>query len=216
MNKWLSKNEVEGIRIMSKWDENKEQKEENLFDTAYRLFIDKGFQQTTISDIVQKAGVAKGTFYLYFKDKYDIRDRIIIKKTYALISEAIEELEKDGVESFEAQLLFIVDYIVDYLDANQALLNFMHRDLILGIYKNAFSKMIRQNSEMTLMDLFVEGAKNNHYVMEKPEYVFCMILELISTVAFSSIVLKEPGEIETVKPYLRQSILGIINVYKVS
>ena len=39
--------------------------------TAFELFTTKGLTKTTISDIVDQAGVAKGTFYLYFKDKYD-------------------------------------------------------------------------------------------------------------------------------------------------
>ena len=38
-------------------------------------FTSKGIQKTSISDIVEDAGVAKGTFYLYFKDKYDIRNK---------------------------------------------------------------------------------------------------------------------------------------------
>ena len=40
----------------------------------------KGLAKTTISDIVENAGVAKGTFYLYFKDKYDIRNKLISHK----------------------------------------------------------------------------------------------------------------------------------------
>ena len=41
-------------------------------DAGYDLFITKGINNTVIDDIVKKAGVAKGTFYLYFKDKYDL------------------------------------------------------------------------------------------------------------------------------------------------
>lgn len=48
----------------------KQKKKDALFNTAFELFTTKGTNQTTISDIVNKAGVAKGTFYLYFKDKY--------------------------------------------------------------------------------------------------------------------------------------------------
>ena len=48
-----------------------------LARTAFDLFRDKGFAKTTISDIVSDAGLAKGTFYLYFKDKYDLRDKLI-------------------------------------------------------------------------------------------------------------------------------------------
>lgn len=58
---------------MRKVDHNKQQKRESLLDSAFSLFIDNGFNKTSIADIVKNAGVAKGTFYLYFKDKYDIR-----------------------------------------------------------------------------------------------------------------------------------------------
>ena len=48
-----------------------------LFQSAYDLFLNQGIEKTSISDIAKKAGVAKGTFYLYFADKYEIRDRLI-------------------------------------------------------------------------------------------------------------------------------------------
>ena len=47
---------------MSKVDDNKKQKESTLLETAFHLFTGKGFAKTTISDIVQQAGLAKGTF----------------------------------------------------------------------------------------------------------------------------------------------------------
>ena len=60
---------------MGKVDENKHQKMDALFQSAYDLFLNQGIEKTSISDIAKKAGVAKGTFYLYFADKYEIRDR---------------------------------------------------------------------------------------------------------------------------------------------
>ena len=65
---------------MGKIDNNKQMKRESLLDSAFSLFIDNGFNKTSISDIVNNAGVAKGTFYLYFKDKYDIRNHLIAHK----------------------------------------------------------------------------------------------------------------------------------------
>ena len=53
---------------MGKLESNKKKKEDALYNTAFELFTTKGTNKTTISDIVEKAGVAKGTFYLYFKD----------------------------------------------------------------------------------------------------------------------------------------------------
>ena len=52
---------------MGKVDINKKIKENSLLKTAFEFFTTKGFSKTSITDIVSKAGVAKGTFYLYFK-----------------------------------------------------------------------------------------------------------------------------------------------------
>jgi AcrR family transcriptional regulator len=49
-----------------------EDKQKLLVDAAVDLFYEKGFQKTRISDIVGRAGVAQGTFYLYFKSKDDV------------------------------------------------------------------------------------------------------------------------------------------------
>ena len=52
---------------MGKLDTNKKVKEDSLLNTAFSLFTTKGVSKTSISDIVNNAGVAKGTFYLYKK-----------------------------------------------------------------------------------------------------------------------------------------------------
>lgn len=40
-----------------------------LIATAKRLFLERGYSQTSVASIVREAGVAQGTFYLYFKSK---------------------------------------------------------------------------------------------------------------------------------------------------
>ena len=62
-------------------EEQKNKKESRLLDTAFQLFTQKGIKDTSIQDIVDNANVAKGTFYLYFKDKYDIQNKLIEKKS---------------------------------------------------------------------------------------------------------------------------------------
>ena len=64
---------------------NKLKKRTSLMEAAFELFTEEGFQNTTISEIARKAGIGKGTFYFYFEDKYDIRNRIIISKSYEIL-----------------------------------------------------------------------------------------------------------------------------------
>lgn len=52
---------------MGKIELNKLQKQTSLLNTAYELFTTKGVNKTSIAEISKAAGIAKGTFYLYFK-----------------------------------------------------------------------------------------------------------------------------------------------------
>lgn len=49
--------------------ERAQQKRDALIESGKRLFIEKGYAQTTAKDIATDAGVAIGTFYRYFSDK---------------------------------------------------------------------------------------------------------------------------------------------------
>ena len=51
---------------MGKLETNKQQKLTSLLNTAFNLFTTQGVAKTSIAEISQKAGIAKGTFYLYF------------------------------------------------------------------------------------------------------------------------------------------------------
>lgn len=50
-----------------------------LLDAAEHLFTTKGYQNTSIADIVRQVQVAKGTFYYYFKSKEEILDEVLLR-----------------------------------------------------------------------------------------------------------------------------------------
>ncbi len=55
-----------------KRDENRKRRTKALCDAALALFLEQGIMGTTIDDIVQRAGVAKGSFYRYYNDKTEL------------------------------------------------------------------------------------------------------------------------------------------------
>ena len=63
---------------------------QKLINSAVKLFSQKGYFNTKVSDIVKDAGVAQGTFYLYFKSKEDIFLEIV----YLIVSQIETLLEK--------------------------------------------------------------------------------------------------------------------------
>ncbi len=48
------------------------QTRENLLDAASRIFVEQGFQKTTITQIIKQADTGYGTAYVHFKNKDDI------------------------------------------------------------------------------------------------------------------------------------------------
>ena len=57
---------------MTKRQENAQETRRKLYDTACSLIEEKGFANVSVEDITSACGVAKGTFYVYFKRKEDI------------------------------------------------------------------------------------------------------------------------------------------------
>ena len=140
---------------MGKVDINKKQKKNALLQTAFDLFRDKGFAKTTISDIVSDAGLAKGTFYLYFKDKYDLRDKLIAHKAGQLFADAHHALLDQKFNSFEDQIIAVADYIIGRLNDDHGLLTFISKNLSWGIFKTAFENTLRQMSLYSFMIIYL-------------------------------------------------------------
>jgi AcrR family transcriptional regulator len=67
---------------------NPEERRNEILDTAERLFSTKGYGKTTIIDILDEVGIAKGTFYYYFKSKEDVMDAIIMRIVLADVAAA--------------------------------------------------------------------------------------------------------------------------------
>lgn len=195
---------------MGKVDENKQLKLEALYKSAYDLFLTQGIAKTSIHDIVQKAGVAKGTFYLYFKDKYEIRDRLIAKTAGRLFMKAYEEARGANIPAFEDKIIFIVDYVLDEMAQNTPILQFISKNLSWGIFRQAITKNDVE-TDIDIMAFFRRMVKENPKVkLEAPETMLFMIIELASSTSYSTILENDPVSYEEFKPYLNNGIRAII------
>lgn len=209
---------------MGKLESNKKKKEDALYNTAFELFTTKGTNKTTISDIVEKAGVAKGTFYLYFKDKYDIRNKLVSHEASKLFKNAVSALELHIKEqqindhsftiTFTEEIIFIADHIINVLNTNQILLTFISKNLSWGIFKEALTTNVADD-DINFKDIYYEMLEDSGLNLNEPEIMLFMIVELISSTCYSSILYKEPADIDRLKPYLYKAIKAIINEHTI-
>lgn len=195
---------------MGKVETNKKIKENSLLKTAFEFFTTKGFSKTSITDIVNKAGVAKGTFYLYFKDKYDIRNKLVAHQSSQIFSKALTELDdKLDSLSFEDRIIAIVDNIINQLNENQILLNFISKNLSWGIFKTAITTPA-SDDDINFMDVYNQMLSEAPYKIKNPEIMMFMIIELVSSTCYSAILYKEPCSLDELKPHLYNTIKAII------
>lgn len=195
---------------MGKIDNKKKQKKDALLSTAFDLFLSKGIDKTSIADIVEKAGVAKGTFYLYFKDKYDIRNRLVSRKASQLFRNAIEDYEKnDEPLEFEDTIIYISNHVIDQLAENASLLSFIAKNLSWGVFKNALVHPV-DDDDNSFYEYYRNALERSGLTFRDPEIMLFLIIELIGSTCHSSILNQEPVDIETLKPHLYDAIHSII------
>ena len=189
-------------------------KESRLLDTAYRLFTKKGVKDTSIQEIADNAEVGKGTFYLYFKDKYEIRDVLIYRKSKKIFDDAYRDSKKESFKTLTDQMIFIIDRVINKLNKNQVMLKFISKNLSWGIFNETITKVYNISNEEDkngIYSLFLKGIKEYNINLDRPEVTLFMIIELVGSTCFNSIIYKEPVSIEELKPYLYDTIKKMIN-----
>lgn len=194
----------------SKVMENKEEKKRKILDVSFDLFKEKGFKETTIQDIVDKAGIAKGTFYLYFKDKYDLQEYLITKKSEQLFKDAIEYVNKKDIKDYIERFISIIDYIIDDFVSDKSLLLLISKDLSLGVFGDRMSNLVDNEVSIGILEEFERIVKENNLPIKNPKITLYMIIELTSSVVFTSIILNEPLPIDELKPHLYEKIKKIL------
>lgn len=180
--------------------EKKLSKRIKLIDSAYSLFLEKGVNITAIDEIVKRAGVAKGTFYLYFKDKYDLLDEIVIHRSKMIFKEALESLEQKTAASqmtLTEQIIYITDYIIEHFKK--------HSELISIIRKNLSSCLAvifddeRNNEKLKpLFSMFYE----NGFSIDETEKLIYLIFNMISSACCDTILSGKPYTADEILPQI--------------
>ncbi|RPH65061.1 MAG: TetR/AcrR family transcriptional regulator [Burkholderiales bacterium] len=86
-----------------RWERRKDARPGELLDAALDLFVERGYSATRLDDVAARAGVSKGTLYLYYPSKEDLFKAVVRQNIVPLI----EAFQRDVAQSSapSAQLL---------------------------------------------------------------------------------------------------------------
>lgn len=195
---------------MDKVTQKKNEKYAKLISAAYELFEKEGVGGVSIDDIVKKAGVAKGTFYLYFKDKLDLISKLILKKAADYMKFEIEIPEINSDEDLSRCVRGYTNLLVDFLEGNKTLTLLIDKNVHVCV--NAMIEN-REGPVKELYDKILHYFESQGYCKEDISVKMYLYINLIVSSCCNAILRGKPYGLEEVKPHLydivTMSIYGV-------
>lgn len=179
---------------------------ERILAESTRLFVEKGYEQTTISDVVKACEMARGTFYLYF-DSLEQVLKALFTRTMNLLWEQVEANQAALQNNVEAAFADIIRSVFRLLTERKELLSVFRCGG--GQQFNEYKyRMIRDHIGKRVSDMIESGVKTCDARPCSPELVSLMITALVDHMAYYTVALQEDGyPQETVEQELIDFIL---------
>lgn len=159
---------------------------EEIMNVAEELFGQRGVEETSVNDIIGRVGVAKGTFYWYFKSKEELLDALVERGIDRYIEQISPIVGNDKLNAVE-KLRHILKVHNRAHGDKKKIHDFFHRTesalahqkhLIREMEKTApiLAKVIEQGVS--------EGRFNTRYPREIAEFMLLTLISLINPSAF--------------------------------
>ena len=171
------------MRVIKEYDERKKE----ILDTAERLFRIKGYDKCTIMDIIKEVGIAKGTFYHYFKSKEEVLDAIVLRYVDIVRNNAEEILLIENINPVEKLMrAFMAMQVTNQIDKD--LLDNMHRVENALLHQKALNQLVTTMTPI-LVKVIEEGIEEKVWSCKYP-------LEYMQIFIVASLTLTDEGIFE--------------------
>lgn len=165
---------------MNRRERKKEETRLNIIDCSVDLFRAKGFQETSMEEIAEKADISKGTLYNYFENKESILSAYI-QFTIASFGQKIESLynEHQGIES---RLRLMLDFEHDLFGNDAELMavymTYRMQKLLDGPSANPFDETQRSGLENLVLKIIADAQMNKEVRSDIPPQVLARSFQL--------------------------------------
>ena len=192
-------------KIESKIVSKKKEKKVRIEIAAFELFAENGFNETSVDQIAKKANVAKGTFYLYYKEKSELLHHIIFQRSVELVRDALQQASAQDIDDHIERMIYLTNYVTEFLKENKSVLKIINKNLSWSILGETI-KEERDPEIKRFTDLYIEDMEEDGYTKQEAFQLLFMIIEFISTVCYSAIILNQPDNIDNLKPMMFKTI----------
>lgn len=82
-----------------RWERRKESRPSELLSAALELFVERGYSSTRLEDVAARAGVSKGTLYLYFEGKQELFEAVVRTAIVPLIDDYRRDIDESAASA---------------------------------------------------------------------------------------------------------------------
>lgn len=137
-------------------EEEQARRRKEIFNASVHLFLDKGFNETSMREIAEAAGIGKSTLYDYFPSKDDILLSFVEEELQKL-TEEVKKIDEQNVGALEKLRQMMFAYM-DYLATNEAF--YMKLSIeVQRLAQQSLERIQRKRHALqdTLRDIIEEG-----------------------------------------------------------
>ena len=130
-------------------EERKALKRKRIMRAALKIISQKGYTPTALDEVAQEAGIAKGTLYLYFRDKEDLISNTLMSVLDDLKERMMEGIPEDlpPLERLERIALILFEYFKENDDFYNIYLTILNYNLVSN-YTQLFESMLIRKREL--------------------------------------------------------------------
>jgi AcrR family transcriptional regulator len=137
-------------------------KREQILEGAHRVFMDMGYDASSMNDIAREAGVSKGTLYVYFKNKEDLFAAMVQRRKSRVFEKLQEALgDKPLIEGLHAFGITFAGYILsdEAVQAQRIVIGLLER---MPDVTSSFFKVGPNHGPMILADFLKKQVDAGH------------------------------------------------------
>ena len=154
-------------------------KKEQILDVSLSLFLEKGYDNTSISDILSNLNIARGTLYYHFESKEAIMDTIIERSVKNAIEEAKSIVFRKGLTVQEKMFTLFSSTSMKRLSGRELMIDYLNQPQN-ALFHEKINRSFIQKIVPLLGDIIKEGVEEgtfiNAYPYESAEMILVMII----------------------------------------
>lgn len=193
------------MRIVKEYEERRKE----ILETAERLFLTKGYTKTTVNDILKEVGIAKGTFYHYFKSKEEVMDEIIMRIIKEDVAKAKVIVSNPNIPVLEKLFRVLMEQSPKSGDIKDKMIEQFHQPNNAEMHQKSLVQSIIHLSPV-LTEILEQGIEEGIFSTSYPQETIELLLSSAQVIFDDGLFQWKPEEMmRRVKAYIKMMEVSV-------